>query len=184
MMVLVLMAPRVSSCLVKSSEDRDTELCFAEMILYDRVACYANSWGRFYTEIYKHNVQFPPAQPFCEDMKARACIVWWPSMSRLQRMIHRLGSDATPLLRRLEEEWTAFGKALGLDATTERTRHEKEALSRCAWRGCQYHREKPDDVTLLTCKGCGEVRYCGRDCQKSDWSKGGHKTRCRRLKPR
>ncbi len=28
---------------------------------------------------------------------------------------------------------------------------------------------------LRKCGGCGAARYCGRDCQRSDWRRGGHR---------
>ncbi|VDB92129.1 unnamed protein product [Peniophora sp. CBMAI 1063] len=48
----------------------------------------------------------------------------------------------------------------------------------CAWRECEFHGVKGVGPKLMGCKGCGEVRYCGRECQRRDWRAGGHKTRC------
>ena len=31
---------------------------------------------------------------------------------------------------------------------------------------------------LQTCSRCKMVRYCSKECQKTDWGSGGHKTRC------
>ncbi|VDB92128.1 unnamed protein product [Peniophora sp. CBMAI 1063] len=53
--------------------------------------------------------------------------------------------------------------------------------SGCAWKGCE-RLSAEGGVRLLRCRGCGNARYCGRVCQRSDWVKGGHKARCRRLK--
>lgn len=41
---------------------------------------------------------------------------------------------------------------------------------RCAW--CQV-----EDESLLSCKQCQQVAYCGRECQVSHW-KNGHKASC------
>ena len=32
------------------------------------------------------------------------------------------------------------------------------------------------------CVGCGNVAYCGKECQAKDWKEGGHKRYCRRKK--
>ena len=69
-------------------------------------------------------------------------------------------------MKKLAKDWSTFGEALGLDPAEERERHQKAARNRCSWSECQYYREKPDNVGLSTCKGCGEVRYCGRECQR------------------
>ncbi|KZV61525.1 hypothetical protein PENSPDRAFT_658831, partial [Peniophora sp. CONT] len=158
---------------VRVENDLDTDFC-------ERLNDYTRAWKR--KKEYKIAEGSPKLlQTFHNDMKARARLDWWPSLHRMQIMVHRGGANIKPQMRKLAENWEAFGKALGLDPAKERARHERDARNRCAWRECQHHREKPDDIVLSTCKGCGEVRYCGRECQKSDWSKGGHKVRCRRL---
>ena len=35
------------------------------------------------------------------------------------------------------------------------------------------------ETVLSACKGCAEVRYCSRECQKSDWAR--HKSYCKRV---
>ncbi|GJE93348.1 zinc finger MYND domain-containing protein [Phanerochaete sordida] len=52
-------------------------------------------------------------------------------------------------------------------------------FERCAWRECLCSRHKPAHK-LRSCKGCEQVVYCGKRCQKSDWEKGGHRERCLR----
>ncbi|KZV72520.1 hypothetical protein PENSPDRAFT_352254 [Peniophora sp. CONT] len=82
----------------------------------------------------------------------------------------------------LLDTWFAFGSLLGLDADEQRCRHEQDRL-RCWWRGCQCKPRKDDTtIKLLQCAGCGEVRYCSKKCQRIDWTAGGHKRMCRRLK--
>ncbi|VDB92130.1 unnamed protein product [Peniophora sp. CBMAI 1063] len=122
------------------------------------------------------------ARIFSAGMLQRARRDWYPSLNRLRTRRLRIGSGEVPELDTLEKAWVAFGRGLGLDADKQRARHEKEARGRGAWRKCKYHHKKSDEVALFACKGCGEVRYCGRECQKSDWSKGGHKAQCKRLK--
>ncbi|KAH7357884.1 hypothetical protein B0T11DRAFT_283282 [Plectosphaerella cucumerina] len=35
---------------------------------------------------------------------------------------------------------------------------------------------------LLKCTGCVRVTYCGKDCQRKDWTEGGHKSDCKVFK--
>ncbi|KZV66281.1 hypothetical protein PENSPDRAFT_97104 [Peniophora sp. CONT] len=59
------------------------------------------------------------------------------------------------------------------------SKEEKEGgCTGCAWRECKWQNRDDAGVKLMACKGCGEVRYCGRECQRRDWLKGGHKGRC------
>ncbi|VDB92121.1 unnamed protein product [Peniophora sp. CBMAI 1063] len=158
----------------------DTSLC-------DKAGASLRVWTRFYSEEHKSNdfanqgSHSSRARVFCSDMRSRARAIWWPSLHQMQTAVARAGHSAKPELKNVVGDWAALGKALGLDAVKERARFEREARSRCAWRDCRYYHEKPDEVALLVCKRCGEARYCGRECQRSDWSKGNHKARCRRL---
>ncbi|KZV62356.1 hypothetical protein PENSPDRAFT_739415 [Peniophora sp. CONT] len=54
--------------------------------------------------------------------------------------------------------------------------------SGCTWRDCQRYCKEVAGVKLSTCKGCGQIQSCGRECQRSDWIDGEHKARCRRLR--
>ncbi|VDB92124.1 unnamed protein product [Peniophora sp. CBMAI 1063] len=120
---------------------------------------------------------------FQNDVTSCARSEWWPSLQRLQITIRRAGPNVNASrLKRLAKSWVAFGTALGLIIDQERTRHREAMRSRCSWVECKYHRENIGDVVLSTCKGCGEVKYCGRECQRNDWSKGGHKAYCKRIK--
>lgn len=128
-----------------------------------------DSWGSFYADgnnIKTDNPNAALARLFMVGMVDRARSNWWPSLNRLQIRQLRVGVGKTPELTSLKDGWIQFGKILGLSAKKERARLEKEMRSHCAWRACKYHREKPRDVPLLACKGCGDVRYCGRECQK------------------
>ncbi|KZV63193.1 hypothetical protein PENSPDRAFT_758176 [Peniophora sp. CONT] len=84
----------------------------------------------------------------------------------------------------LERSWVLFGGALGLDEDEEADRREREnrrdIAQFCAWKECQYHKAKAP-TPPNACKGCGEVRYCGKECQRLDW-KAGHKRVCKRIK--
>ncbi|KZV61528.1 hypothetical protein PENSPDRAFT_293076 [Peniophora sp. CONT] len=161
--------------------DSDAALC-------ERLSRSICNWTQFCSEerVKKKtghkDVASSTPKPFYDDMKSRARLVWWSSLHRIQITVLRAGPGAKPQMRKLVDDWAAFGRALGLDTAKEQARYEKDARSRCAWRDCQFHREKPDGVVLSACKGCGEARYCGRECQKNDWSKGVHKAQCRRLR--
>ena len=46
--------------------------------------------------------------------------------------------------------------------------------------GYKCHKCQTNKEDLLKCSGCKKVRYCSRDCQKSDWET--HKGECRKVK--
>lgn len=89
------------------------------------------------------------------------------------------GSDRHRIVK-LEQAWVALGAGVSLDEAAERRDYErdaKKAAMLCSWRACQYHVERPSNP-LMTCKGCGQAKYCSRACQKLDWKEGRHKLRC------
>jgi MYND finger len=50
----------------------------------------------------------------------------------------------------------------------------------CPWiELCNYCSKEGIGRKLDKCGGCGEVRYCCRQCQRADWPN--HKTRCRQI---
>ena len=90
-------------------------------------------------------------------MRAGALVEWLSMLERLQL------AASTQLHKSFMKQWVALGTALGLDVTKERQRRER---TRCSWLGCRYHTENLSEDKLKACAGCGETRYCGRDCQK------------------
>ena len=101
------------------------------------------------------------------ELKAAAPTRWYPTMKRLrdaQVPVRKLGT-----YRKLVDNWQLLGKDLGVDEKAERKRFEKDkkdASKLCAWMLCEYHSSPaPDDVSIKQCKGCGEARYCSRECQ-------------------
>ncbi|KZV76042.1 hypothetical protein PENSPDRAFT_646589 [Peniophora sp. CONT] len=107
----------------------------------------------------------PLSKTLFEGLRAGANAEWWPTLRYLQKAV----PSARNMKLRIQvatEKWVAFGTALGLDATNERQRHERELRKRCSWRECQYHKESLPEVNIKACAGCGETRYCGRICQK------------------
>ncbi|VDB99910.1 unnamed protein product [Peniophora sp. CBMAI 1063] len=108
---------------------------------------------------------------------------WYHALKEL-RGVERVRPEVTKGCIHLENTWMTFGKVLGLDEATEKRdyyqRAEKGASQLCAWENCRYHTVRPP-APLSTCKGCGEVYYCGRGCQVRDW-KEGHRQVCKRIK--
>ncbi|VDB83708.1 unnamed protein product [Peniophora sp. CBMAI 1063] len=124
------------------------------------------------------------SKPFLKSMKDGAMAEWWPSMQALQTVQYRLSnSPQRHMLSGVLRQWENLGKGLGLGEEEERKRFRREAAHRCSWYACEHHRSAPDaSVVLKKCSGCGDSHYCSRECQRSDWNKGGHKSQCRRLK--
>ncbi|VDC07515.1 unnamed protein product [Peniophora sp. CBMAI 1063] len=127
------------------------------------------------------------AKSFLDDLKAQLRIDWWPSYRALQAAHKALPLSKAYRDRRHDCEsvmgaWLQLGSNLGLDLDAEQKRHGRDAARRCLWFICPHHRATDDSLKLSSCKGCGDARYCGRNCQKRDWIKGGHKKKCRRIK--
>ncbi|GAB1315114.1 hypothetical protein MFIFM68171_05324 [Madurella fahalii] len=77
------------------------------------------------------------------------------------------------------ERVVAVGRRLrGEQAGEEQAEEEKED------RGCEScgKREGRDGGALMRCTGCGEARYCGKECQVKGWNEGGHKADCKIIK--
>ncbi|KZV62171.1 hypothetical protein PENSPDRAFT_692766 [Peniophora sp. CONT] len=70
-------------------------------------------------------------------------------------------------LASLCERWAKLDAVLGV-----------QAPSGCFWWQCQAGK----GAETLVCKGCGEVRYCSKDCQRKHWKV--HKVHCRRVTAR
>ncbi|VDB99507.1 unnamed protein product [Peniophora sp. CBMAI 1063] len=101
---------------------------------------------------------------------------WYPTLQVLRRT--RDHSQYVNEHDRLTNSWGGLGDVLGIreDDIEAETSQETEL---CAWRGCLNH-YAPTGQDVKTCKGCGEVSYCDRTCQRLDWSNG-HRRECRRL---
>ncbi|VDC00741.1 unnamed protein product [Peniophora sp. CBMAI 1063] len=104
---------------------------------------------------------------------------WYSTLKHVREL-----EDAGPQRDDLLEAWQSLGHAMHLNEAQEKRDYEAEcrraAERRCSWPQCVYHSNKPPAKTRV-CKGCDEVRYCSRACQKKDWKEGDHRTRCRRL---
>ncbi|CAL1693878.1 unnamed protein product [Somion occarium] len=81
-------------------------------------------------------------------------------------------------------KWTNLAKALELretswpeDITIDDSSHSHSR--RCHWHDCMCSHTDPAH-SIRVCKGCWQVFYCSRQCQRSDWTEGGHRITCRR----
>ncbi|GJE93337.1 zinc finger MYND domain-containing protein [Phanerochaete sordida] len=118
----------------------------------------------------------PPAllSPKRVAMRTRTLAAWRAVAAELA---HREGTEWV----RCARLWDAMRVRIGPEDALERSDGMQPAfglLERCAWSECLCSRHKPAH-RMRTCKGCERVVYCGGRCQKSDWEKGGHRTRCR-----
>ncbi|KZV67747.1 hypothetical protein PENSPDRAFT_754714 [Peniophora sp. CONT] len=115
-----------------------------------------------------------------EGMVAGARAHWYSTLVRLREAKHPRPSSWSIL----SSAWKGLGPILGLDPKQERLRHAEEARSGCSWRNCPRRGQTvtDDKPAVKKCAGCGETRYCSRECQSRDWKRGGHKARCKRLK--
>ncbi|KZV71720.1 hypothetical protein PENSPDRAFT_751525 [Peniophora sp. CONT] len=107
---------------------------------------------------------------------------WYPTLFCLRKARPR--STFAEEHDRMIDAWKALGEDLGFEESIQKAEHERElrkALRFCAWHECEYHTKEPSVALRSRCKGCAEVRYCSRTCQRSDWTYG-HNRRCRRLK--
>ncbi|KZV74142.1 hypothetical protein PENSPDRAFT_749639 [Peniophora sp. CONT] len=108
---------------------------------------------------------------------------WYPTIHVLRDLSSRDG-ESPGRCKQMIKVWTDLGNALGLQEKKEKARYERErkrVAQLCAWEECEFHQVTPPTSTRA-CAGCGEVRYCSRACQQTDWAKGGHKRQCKRLK--
>ncbi|KZV77762.1 hypothetical protein PENSPDRAFT_645365 [Peniophora sp. CONT] len=136
---------------------------------------------KFFNDLRKEPARFKPeARKLFAQCRSSAPTKWYPALNALQVSAYR-GVMDEDLSRLLINAWLLFGLAVGLRPDKERARFERLKRVHCAWSLCAHHYAEPD-VQLKACQGCGEVRYCSRACQKSDWK--AHKGRCgNRVKP-
>ncbi|KZV63036.1 hypothetical protein PENSPDRAFT_691971 [Peniophora sp. CONT] len=118
-----------------------------------------------------HGTGYDRAMYIIDGMRARAPSQWLQSLKRL-RDAQKRGWSYAEVIR----SWRIFGIALGLDQVAEEERYRGRDLKLfCSLSRCEYHTERPPKS--LSCKGCGEVKYCSRLCQVRHW-KEEHKKRC------
>ena len=104
-----------------------------------------------------------PTITFIDAMKVAARVHWWPTLAHLKRAKYR-GSDGSTSMT---DAWRELGLLLGFNVKQERERHEEEARNNCSWRDCPRRGEVTSEgkPALRKCAGCGEAKYCSRECQ-------------------
>lgn len=114
---------------------------------------------------------------FFDSLARGARAEWFPTLSLLRGRNYHL-EILNGAFNDLIFAWISFGQALGLNESEERRR--ARASKRCSYHLCSFSGlDSPS--ALSTCKGCGQVRYCGKECQRGDWKN--HKQICgKRLK--
>lgn len=123
---------------------------------------------RFFHDLRKDPKRFKPeARALFEQCRSSASTQWYAALHAVQVAGYRGVMDQN-LCRLITNGWIVFGQVLGLRPDKERARLERLKRVHCAWTLCAHHCTEPD-VQLKACQGCGEVRYCSRACQKSDW---------------
>ncbi|KAI0321564.1 hypothetical protein OF83DRAFT_1098621 [Amylostereum chailletii] len=91
-------------------------------------------------------------------------INWWPTLRTLRETKRRRVGFMEDTWE-IEESWKMLGSKMGLEENAERERYKHEAKYQCAWKECAYHKTKSPNP-MSACKGCAEVCYCSRECQR------------------
>lgn len=90
---------------------------------------------------------------------------WFPTYTELVNGVQ--AEDKSSEQAKLQQSWTRLGEIIGLSVERERIAYEREARRKatcCAWKDCRWHRTPPP-LPPRVCKGCGEARYCSKECQ-------------------
>ncbi|KZV72457.1 hypothetical protein PENSPDRAFT_733519 [Peniophora sp. CONT] len=64
----------------------------------------------------------------------------------------------------LTMSWQKWGVNVGIDEKSAHAAWSKTRDRRCEWVQCRFHVQLAPS-TLRECKGCGNARYCSKDCQ-------------------
>ena len=97
------------------------------------------------------------------SMRVRSRERWYAALATFRNTRYTLADK--PDYQAIVDAWVRLGAELGFEETRERDRVETERARKCSWVGCVYHK-LPFSKPLSVCKGCGDVRYCSRDCQR------------------
>lgn len=120
-------------------------------------------WSEMGKYMWKTELQTIAMKRVLTGITAEANGAWYADMHALRSLRGKYSGN--PHYEGLVQSWTKFGKAFGLEETTERDKHEAANKHICSWSGCSFHTQ-PSTTQLSTCAGCGERRYCSRECQK------------------
>ncbi|KZV75685.1 hypothetical protein PENSPDRAFT_748335 [Peniophora sp. CONT] len=106
---------------------------------------------------------------------------WLPVLDAFDKLAVPADPKAAHAMKLVRQGWRNLGKiGAGLIEEKEREECAKRADKLCSWRECRWHTAQPPNPAK-TCQGCGQARYCSKQCQSQDW-RDGHKLSCRRLK--
>ncbi|KAI0343408.1 hypothetical protein BDW22DRAFT_1483474 [Trametopsis cervina] len=83
------------------------------------------------------------------------------------------------IFARITAVWKRYGDALRLDSIAHPSA-TPPGSTRCAWKPCLCF-QMSSVHTMKVCKGCFQVFYCTKLCQKGDWEQGGHRDVCKKL---
>ena len=92
-------------------------------------------------------------------------VEWFPTYANLVQSLPADKENARQT--QVKNAWIQLGEVVGLDLEREYTELKRDARRKetcCAWKDCQWHRVPPPSPPRV-CKGCGEVRYCSKECQ-------------------
>ncbi|KZV71168.1 hypothetical protein PENSPDRAFT_416280 [Peniophora sp. CONT] len=106
---------------------------------------------------------------------------WYTSLLAMPATHTEEERTSSERYRRVVQCWVNPGEAFRINEDEERIKNDAVLARLCSWATCVHHYERTEEA-LPICKGCGEVRYCSRECQRRDWKEGGHRAKCRRLK--
>ncbi|KZV71544.1 hypothetical protein PENSPDRAFT_751647, partial [Peniophora sp. CONT] len=93
----------------------------------------------------------------------------WLRLDQLQRQFR--GTTSAPAVQSIVDVWTDWTKAADIDPVEARANADTVKARRCSWGYCPQQ-GKLAKRPLPACRGCGEARYCSKNCQKSDWKQG------------
>ncbi|VDB94203.1 unnamed protein product [Peniophora sp. CBMAI 1063] len=170
---LVLSPDRFSSVL-----KRGLELLFEELFLLSE-----RHLEDLVTIFDQHPSTSAPGQFLTSFKDVVGLRLWSLSVAALRGLASKQKtSPAGALAGSLAQSLHDWGHASGLGAlVANRSELDARIAHYCSWRGCAHFYREPTERALSTCRGCGQVWYCGKECQRLDWRQGGHREACRRL---
>lgn len=97
------------------------------------------------------------------SMRTNSRTRWYSTLEAFRDTRYTLAS--MPDYQSMIDAWVKLGAELGFMETEERDRVEAAKARKCSWEPCKYH-DTLSPRPLQICKGCGDVRYCSKECQR------------------